>query len=221
MTDLAFYDNDGKAKDEAFAAADSLFGRDWNEALMHQVVTAMLANARAGARAQKNRAAVKHSTKKPWRQKGTGRARSGSTSSPIWRGGGRAHPSSPRENFRHKVNRKMFRAALAMALSKLAAEGRIAVAEALTMAAPKTKALAARLALMDAGGRVNAGGRENAGGRALFVDTDADANFALSARNLPRAEVTLLSRINPADLLRRDRVIFAARALRRAEELWG
>jgi large subunit ribosomal protein L4 len=210
MTELAFYDNDGKAKDEKFTAADSLFARAWNEALMHQVATAILANARSGTRAQKNRAMVRHSTKKPWRQKGTGRSRSGSTSSPIWRGGGRAHPSMADENFRHKINRKMFRAALAMALSKLAAEERLIVAEELTMSAPKTKALAARLALMNA-----------SRGRALFVDVAAEANFALSARNLPAAELASLSRINPADLLRRDKVIFAARALRRAEELWA
>ena len=111
-------------------ASDELFGREYNEALVHQVVTAYMANARSGDRAQKDRRTVKHSTKKPWRQKGTGRARSGMTSSPIWRGGGRAFPNSPEENFTQKVNRKMYRAGYASILSRLVSENRLEIGRA-------------------------------------------------------------------------------------------
>ena len=107
------------------AASDAVFGREYNEALVHQIVVAYQANARQGTRAQLTRADVHHSTKKPWRQKGTGRARSGMTSSPVWRGGGRAFPNTPNENFGHKVNKKMFRAAMAVIFSKLVADGRL------------------------------------------------------------------------------------------------
>ena len=112
-------------------APDTVFGRDYNEALVHQIVVAFQANARQGTRAQKDRDEVKHSTKKPWRQKGTGRARAGMTSSPLWRGGGRIFPNSPDENFTQKVNKKMYRAGMASILSQLAREGRLAVVDSL------------------------------------------------------------------------------------------
>src|ERR1041385_247300 len=112
-----------------FKASDELFGRDFNEALVHQIVVAFQANARIGSRAQKARGAVNHSTKKPWRQKGTGRARAGMTSSPLWRGGGKIFPNSPDENFTHKVNKKMYRAGLCSILSQLAREERLVVIE--------------------------------------------------------------------------------------------
>src|ERR1700694_2711929 len=124
-----------------FKASDELFGRDFNEALVHQIVVAYQANARIGSRAQKDRGAVNHSTKKPWRQKGTGRARAGMTSSPLWRGGGKIFPNSPDEHFSHKVNRKMFRAGLSSILSQLAREERLAVVDTFTIDAPKTKLL--------------------------------------------------------------------------------
>src|SRR3954469_18548988 len=126
-------------------ASDSIFGRDFNQSLVHQVVVAFQANARIGSRAQKDRSAVRHSTKKPWRQKGTGRARAGMTSSPLWRGGGKAFPNSPDENFSHKLNRKMFRAGLSSILSQLAREERLAVVESFTIDAPKTKLLTRKL----------------------------------------------------------------------------
>src|SRR6202012_6189710 len=129
-------------------ASDVVFGRDYNEALIHQIVVAYQANARSGNRKQKDREEVHHSTKKPWRQKGTGRARSGMTSSPIWRGGGRAFPNSPDENFSHKVNKKMYRAGMCSILSQLAREGRLNVVESLALEAPKTKLLAAKLKQM-------------------------------------------------------------------------
>jgi large subunit ribosomal protein L4 len=136
---------DDKGKATTLNAPDTVFGRDFNEALIHQVVIAFQANGRAGTRAQKGRSDVRHSTKKPWRQKGTGRARAGMTSSPLWRGGGKIFPSSPDENFSHKVNKKMFRAGMCSILSQLARENRIAVVDSLKLDAPKTKLLAAKL----------------------------------------------------------------------------
>ena len=126
--DLKLLNEQGQAA-ATFSAPDTIFGRDFNEALIHQVVVAFQANARAGNRAQKDRSEVKHSTKKPWRQKGTGRARAGMTSSPLWRGGGRIFPNSPEENFSQKVNKKMYRAGIRSILSQLAREDRIAVVE--------------------------------------------------------------------------------------------
>ena len=126
-------------------ASDALFGREYNEALIHQVVVAYQANARSGNRAQKGRDEVSHTTHKPWRQKGTGRARSGMSSSPIWRGGGRAFPNRPDENFSHKVNRKMYRAGVAAIMSQLVREGRLSVVEGFVVDAPKTKLLAQKL----------------------------------------------------------------------------
>src|SRR5213595_3440642 len=128
-----------------FNAPDALFARDFNEALVHQIVVAFQANARLGTRAQKDRGAVNHSTKKPWRQKGTGRARAGMTSSPLWRGGGKIFPNSPDENFSHKINRKMYRAGMASILSQLAREDRIRVVEQFKVDGPKTKLLAQKV----------------------------------------------------------------------------
>src|SRR2546430_1993636 len=127
------------------AAPQTLFGRDYNEALVHQIVVAYQANARLGTRAQKDRSEVRHSTRKPWRQKGTGRARAGMTSSPLWRGGGKIFPNSPAENFTQKVNRKMYRAGLCAILSQLAREDRLRVVDQFTLDAPKTKLLAKKV----------------------------------------------------------------------------
>src|SRR5580765_4823929 len=134
-----------------FNAPDALFGKDFNQALVHQIVVAFQANARIGSRAQKDRGAVNHSTKKPWRQKGTGRARAGMTSSPLWRGGGKIFPNSPDENFSHKVNRKMYRAGMASILSQLARDGRLAVVDSIKVDSPKTKQLAAKFKAMGLG----------------------------------------------------------------------
>src|SRR5690242_11078494 len=161
-------------------APDALFARDFNQALVHQVVTAYQANARIGSRAQKDRGAVRHSTKKPWRQKGTGRARAGMTSSPLWRGGGRVFPNSPDENFSHKLNRKMFRAGLSSILSQLAREERLAVVESFTIDAPKTKLLTQKLKGM---------GLESV---LIIIDT-MDDNLHLSSRNLPHVNVVTAS----------------------------
>src|SRR3954453_8915735 len=153
------------------SASDKAFGREYNEALVHQVVTAYMANARLGTRAQKDRSEVRHSTKKPWRQKGTGRARAGMTSSPLWRGGGKTFPNSPDENFSHKVNRKMYRAGIASILSQLAREDRLRVVEEFRLDQPKTKLLVQKVKSM---------GLE----RVLVITDEVDENLLLSSRNL-------------------------------------
>ncbi|GBL46379.1 LSU ribosomal protein L4p [Sulfuriferula multivorans] len=187
-------------------ASDELFGREYNEALVHQVVTAYMANARSGDRAQKDRRTVKHSTKKPWRQKGTGRARSGMTSSPIWRGGGRAFPNSPEENFTQKVNRKMYRAGIASIMSKLASEGRLSVVDSMSMAAPKTKDLANRLKGMGLG-------------HVMIVTDSLDDNLWMSSRNLPNVLVVEVRHIDPVSMVHFDNVLMTKNAVKMVEEM--
>lgn len=187
--------------------SDALFAREYNEALVHQVVVAYLANARSGTRAQKGRADVQKSTRKPWRQKGTGRARAGRASSPLWRGGGKIFPSSPDENFSHKVNRKMYRAGVAAILSQLAREGRLAVIEEFTVEAPKTKLLNSRLKDM---------GLESV----LLIVDKFDENLFLSARNLHKVLVLEVSETDPVSLVHYDNVIVTKGALAKMEEVW-
>ena len=189
------------------AASDALFAREYNEALVHQLVTAYLANARSGNRAQKTRAEVKHSTKKPWRQKGTGRARSGMTSSPLWRKGGRAFPNKPDENFTQKVNRKMYRAGMATILSQLARDERLFVIESLSAATPKTK---------DFADQVKNLGLE----QVLFVTKQLDENVYLSSRNLPNVLVLEATQADPYSLLRYKKVVLTKEAVEQLEEQW-
>ena len=186
-------------------APDAVFARDYNEALIHQVVVAYQANARQGTRAQKDREQVKHSTKKPFRQKGTGRARAGMTSSPLWRGGGRIFPNMPDENFSHKLNKKMYRAGMAAILSQLAREGRLAVVDSISIEAPKTKLLAGHLKSL---------GAENA----LIIVEAFDEKLFLAARNLPYVEVVTVAQIDPVSLARHDKVIVTVGALKMIEE---
>jgi large subunit ribosomal protein L4 len=190
-------------------ASDAAFGREYNEALVHQVVTAYLANARSGTRAQKDRGAVKHSTKKPWRQKGTGRARAGMTSSPLWRGGGRIFPNSPDENFSHKVNRKMFRAGVSAILSQLAREGRLAVVDMFTVDAPKTKLLAQKLKSMGLDGDV------------LIITDALDDNLRLSSRNLTNVNIVDTRGADPVSLIRHSRVVMTRNAMAQLEEMFA
>lgn len=190
------------------SASDALFGRDYNEALVHQVVVAYQANARAGNRAQKDREQVKHSTKKPWRQKGTGRARAGMTSSPLWRGGGRIFPNSPEENFSQKVNRKMYRAGLAAILSQLAREDRLAVIEDFNFETPKTKALAGKLKGM---------GLDSV----LVVTAELEENLYLASRNLPNVLVLEVSETDPLSLIRFPKVLLTKSAVAKMEEMLG
>jgi len=187
-------------------ANDAVFGRDYNESLVHQVVIAFQANARIGSRAQKDRGAVNHSTKKPWRQKGTGRARAGMTSSPLWRGGGKIFPNSPDENFSHKVNRKMYRAGMASILSQLAREDRIRVVEEFKVDAPKTKMLAQKVKAMGFD-------------EVLVLTDEVDQNLLLSSRNLTNVQVMTVRNANPLALVRSARVLLTKSALAKLEEL--
>ena len=187
-------------------ANDAVFGRDYNESLVHQIVVAFQANARIGARAQKDRGAVNHSTKKPWRQKGTGRARAGMTSSPLWRGGGKIFPNSPDENFTPKVNRKMFRAGMASILSQLAREDRIRVVDEFKVDQPKTKMLAQK---------VKALGFDEV----LVLTDEVDQNLLLSSRNLANVQVMSVRNANPLALVRSAKVLLTKSAVAKLEEL--
>ena len=191
----------------SLSASDALFAREYNEALVHQLVTAYLANARSGNRAQLTRAEVKHSTKKPWRQKSTGRARSGMTSSPLWRSGGRAFPNKPDENFTQKVNRKMYRAGMASILSQLVRDERLFVIDELSAETPKTKAFAEQ---------VKNFGLE----QVLFVTKQLDENLYLSSRNLPNVLVLEAQQIDPYSLLRYKKVVITKAAVQQLEEQW-
>ncbi|MDP1644274.1 MAG: 50S ribosomal protein L4 [Thiobacillus sp.] len=190
----------------SLAASDETFGRDYNEALVHQVVTAFQANARSGNRAQQTRAEVSASTHKPWRQKGTGRARAGRTSSPIWRGGGVTFPNKPNENFTHKVNRKMYRAGLAAILSQLAREGKIKVVESLGIESPKTKLLADRLKSMGYG-------------KVMIIADSVDENLWLSSRNLPNVYVVEPHQADPWSLVKFGNVLITKAAVKQFEEM--
>ena len=198
--------NDQGQESAKLEASDVLFGREFNEALVHQVVTAYQANARAGNRKQKDREEVHHSTKKPFRQKGTGRARAGMTSSPIWRGGGRIFPNTPEENFTQKVNRKMYRAGLAAILSQLAREDKLAVIDDFAIEAPKTRLFAQKLKAM---------GLDSV----LLVTDSLDDNLALASRNLPNVLVLETHQADPVSLVRFPRVIFTKGAVTKIEEM--
>ncbi|MBI1942793.1 MAG: 50S ribosomal protein L4 [Betaproteobacteria bacterium] len=198
---------DDKGAAGTVPAKDEIFGRDFNEALIHQLVVAYAANARLGTRAQKDRGAVRHSTKKPWRQKGTGRARAGMTSSPLWRGGGKIFPNSPDENFSHKVNRRMYRAGMASILSQLAREDRIRVVDEFSVEQPKTRLLAKKVKSMGFDG-------------VLVITDEVDANLSLSSRNLANVEVIAARQANPVALVRYPNVLLTKRAVAKLEEMF-
>jgi len=190
-------------------ASDTLFARDYNEALIHQVVVAYQANARAGNRKQKDRSEVAHTTHKPWKQKGTGRARAGMSSSPIWRGGGRAFPNTPEENFSQKVNRKMFRAGVASILSELVRQERLIVVDSLSVDAPKTKLFTQKLKGMGLDDRL------------LVITDELDENLYLSSRNLPNVLVLEAKEADPVSLVRFPRVLVTKNAVVKFEEMWA
>ena len=205
--ELKLINEQGKAA-STLQASDALFGRDYNEALVHQIVVAYQANARSGNRAQKDRGEVSHTTKKPWRQKGTGRARAGMSSSPLWRGGGRIFPNRPDENFSHKVNRKMYRAGLAAILSQLAREDRLAVVENFSVDSQKTKQLAQKIKGM---------GLESV----LVITDNLDENLYLSSRNLPNVLVLEVNETDPISLVRFKNVLLTKGAVAKMEEMLG
>ncbi len=190
------------------AASDAAFAREYNESLVHQVITAFLANARQGTRKQKARGEVNKSNKKPWKQKGTGRARAGRASSPLWRGGGKVFPNLPDENFSQKLNRKMYRAGVCSILSQLAREDRLAVVEKFTLDAPKTKLLAAKLKGM---------GLDDV----LIITDSIDENLQLSSRNLPNVHVVTVSHADPLSLMRHAKVLVTKGAVAKIEEVFA
>src|SRR6266513_1806706 len=173
--ELKLINEQGKSA-ASVAAPDALFGREFNESLVHQIVVAYQANARRGTRAQKGRSDVRHSHKKPWRQKGTGRARAGDVASPLWRGGGKIFPNSPDENFTQKVNRKMYRAGLCAILSQLAREDRLRVVDEFVVEAPKTKLLAKKV-------------KDMGFDEVLVITDEVDEKLHLSSRNLTNVHV--------------------------------
>jgi large subunit ribosomal protein L4 len=194
-------------------APDTVFGRDYNEALIHQIVVAYQANARQGTRAQKDRQMVKHSTKKPFRQKGTGRARAGMTSSPLWRGGGRIFPNSPDENFSHKLNKKMYRAGMASIFSQLARDGRLAVVDSFKVDAPKTKLLAAKFKAMGLG--------EGSANSVLVIADEIDENLFLASRNLANVLVVEPRYADPLSLVFYKKVLVTKGAIDKLQEMFS
>jgi large subunit ribosomal protein L4 len=189
-------------------APDTVFARDYNESLIHQIVVAYQANARQGTRAQKDREQVHHSTKKPFRQKGTGRARAGMTSSPLWRGGGRIFPNMPDENFAQKVNKKMYRAGMASILSQLAREGRLAVVDSISVDAPKTKLLAAKLKAMNLD-------------HVMVIADAVDENLFLASRNLANVLVVEPRYADPLSLVFYKKVLVTKAAIDKLQEMYA
>ena len=187
------------------SASDMVFAREYNEALIHQVVVGYQSNGRSANSSQLTRAEVRHSTKKPWKQKGTGNARAGMTSSPIWRGGGRAFPNKPDENFTHKINRKMYRAGMAAILSQLARDGRLSVIESFALDAPKTKMVAGVL-------------KEMGITEVLIVTETHDENLYLATRNLPNVATLPAHNVDPVSLLNFKRVLMTKAAIAKIEE---
>ena len=188
------------------SASPEVFEREYNEALVHQIVVAYQANARSGNRAQKDREQVKHTTKKPWRQKGTGRARAGMSSSPLWRGGGRIFPNSPEENFSQKVNKKMYRAGMRSIFSQLAREGRLNIVENFSVEAPKTKLLAEKVKAM---------GLESV----LIIADKVDENLYLASRNLHKVGVVEAQHADPLSLIHFQKVLILKSAVAQIEEM--
>ena len=205
--ELELLNEQGQAASK-FDAPETVFGREYNEALIHQIVVAYAANARSGNRKQKDREEVSHTTKKPWRQKGTGRARAGMSSSPLWRGGGRIFPNSPDENFSHKVNKKMYRAGMCSILSQLAREDRLSVVENLTVEAPKTKLLSQKL--------------QGMGLESVMIITDTtDENLMLASRNLPNVLVVEPRHADPMSLVFYKKIVVTKAALTMIEEMFA
>ena len=200
--------NDQGQATSKYDAPETVFGRAYNEDLVHQVVVAFQANARQGTRAQKDREQVHHSTKKPFKQKGTGRARAGMTSSPIWRGGGRAFPNSPEENFTQKINKKMYRAGMAAIFSQLVREGRLAVVDSLKIEAPKTKLLASKLKAMNLQS-------------VLVISEEVDDNLYFASRNLANVLVVEPRYADPVSLVHYKKVLVTKGAIDKLKEMFA
>ena len=200
--------NDQGQATSKYEAPEAVFGRAYNEDLVHQIVVAFQANARQGTRAQKDREQVKHSTKKPFKQKGTGRARAGMTSSPLWRGGGRIFPNMPDEKFTQKINKKMYRAGMASILSQLAREGRLAVVDSLTVDSPKTKELAARFKAMNLES-------------VMVIADEVDENLYLASRNLVNVMIVEPRYADPVSLVHYRKVLVTKAAMDKLQEMFA
>ena len=204
---LELLNDQGQAASK-YDAPETVFGREYNEDLVHQIVVAYQANARQGTRAQKDREQVKHSTKKPFKQKGTGRARAGMTSSPLWRGGGRIFPNMPDENFTQKINKKMYRAGMASIFSQLAREGRLAVVENLKVESPKTKPLAAKFNAMNLDS-------------VMVIADEVDENLYLASRNLVNVLVVEPRYAVPVSLVHYRKVLVTKAAMDQLKEMFA
>jgi len=200
--------NDQGQASSKFDAPETVFGRAYNEDLIHQIVVAYQANARQGTRAQKDREQVHHSTKKPFKQKGTGRARAGMTSSPLWRGGGRIFPNMPDENFTQKINKKMYRAGMASIFSQLAREGRLAVVDSFKVESPKTKLLAAKFKAMNLDS-------------VLVIAEEVDENFYLASRNLVNILIVEPRYADPVSLVHFKKVVVTKGAVDKLKEMFA
>jgi large subunit ribosomal protein L4 len=204
---LELLNDQGQAASK-FEAPETVFGRAYNEDLVHQIVVAYQANARQGTRAQKDREQVKHSTKKPFKQKGTGRARAGMTSSPLWRGGGRIFPNMPDENFSQKINKKMYRAGMASIFSQLVREGRLAVVDSLTVDSPKTKQLAEKFKAMNLQS-------------VMVIADEVDENLYLASRNLVNVLIVEPRYADPVSLVHYKKVLVTKGAIDKLTEMFA
>ncbi|MBI4807339.1 MAG: 50S ribosomal protein L4 [Nitrosomonadales bacterium] len=203
--ELKVINENGKAG-KSMNASDDLFGREYNETLVHQLVTAYQANARSANSKQKGRSEIAKSTRKPFAQKGTGRARAGMASSPLWRGGGKIFPNSPDQNYTQKINRKMYRAGLASIFSQLVRDGRLSVVDTLSVDSPKTKLLAQKIKGMGLD-------------RVLIITDSMDENLYLSSRNLPNVLVVEAHQADPVSLVRFPQVLVTRGAIAKIEEM--
>jgi large subunit ribosomal protein L4 len=202
-------DNQGKLSKKTLTASDATFNIDFNEALIHKLVVSYMSNARSGTRSQKTRSEVKHSTRKPFRQKGTGNARAGMTSSPIWRGGGRAFPNRTDENFVKKVNKKAYRTGMKSILSELVRQDRLSIVEEFKVEAPKTKDFIAKMKSLGVTDRV------------LILVDSFDENLYLASRNLPHILVIEARFADPVSLVHFPKVIATSGSVKQLEEMFA
>ena len=202
-------DNQGKLSKKTLTASDAIFGEDFNEALIHKLVVSYMSNARSGTRSQKTRAEVKHSTRKPYRQKGTGNARAGMTSSPVWRGGGRAFPNRTDENFVKKINKKAYRVGMKSILSELVRQDRLSIVEEFKVQAPKTKDFVAKMKSLGVTDRV------------LILVDSFDENLYLASRNLPHILVIEARFADPVSLVHFPKVIATSGSVKQLEEMFA
>ena len=207
--ELKLIDSKGKETKKTVSASDNAFAKDFNEGLIHQLVTSYMNNGRTGTRSQKTRAEVRHTTKRPWAQKGTGRARAGMTSSPIWRGGGRAFPNRPDENFTQKLNKKAYRAGMRSILSEIVRQDRLTVVEKFDVETPKTKKFLEK---------INTLGVKN---NVLILVDEFNENLYLSSRNIPHVLVVEAKYADPVSLVHFKKVIATSAAIKQLEGMFA